>query len=556
MSGHNQPIDKTLQAGQRKQQRVWRRWAGYGLLVLYALYLHLFYHVLLVPAFAEYSFYGFLAVPFVLFAFWLLPAGERKRAAALSVLYVFLQESLSNIEEFKGAALAASFVVIALVLYALAWLYARVKWTHAAVIASVALILHLAIPQRMELMLTEFYPKWISEPQYLGEIYGHLPFNVADVDGDGREEIITLGNRDFYPEGRMLPQTYRLYEEPLRVMAWELDETGRRMRRVPDEAIDVARLERFLPEEYVGFPYYRLNADLELVPLVQRKDFTEGMIQFGTAPFRALRLNLENIMGRLAQTGGVHDRLEQDGGFADVVLAGGRLSGTYRGQPFDMPHAATELIGAVRLADGSEGLLVRGRDVELLQWREQSDAGGSLIVTHRLTREMQRDLSYSIIRIHDVNGDGADEVVITYPYATILSAGPDGSWSILWGATQSSLLHIKDIGPLTPGAKNELIAFNKSKVRASGIHYLASFSYTDKGLKQNWKVFTRNLDLVMLADLKGTGKNDLVVTFADSSRIYVLHKHNIPVTELTLAATALLLAGLAGRRFIHARGKK
>lgn len=516
---------------------------------LFSVYLLFVYYVLLVPAFADYSYFAFLSIPLAFFGFWLVPKRSRKTWAVLALLTIFIEQALANIRTTHPPTYAISVTAIALVLYALARWYARIRFAQVVIVTMAALALHLSVPNHLIPALTEFVPRWSSGWHYTGPFPVPLPLNVVDIDDDGRDEIVTWGNRDFYPDGRKLPNTYKLFNEPLRAVAWKWD--GREMVRMPLDHLDRERLEEILPEEYTGFPYYHLNAEYELEPLVQRKPFTEGMLQFGTAPYRALLVNLDNVLRRLELTGGVYDRMAQGGAYENVSIAGGVIQGEYRGQPFSAPTAATEIIGTVRMPDGSDALLLRGRDVLLMQMRD-----GRPEVTHELTREMQRDLSYSLLRAADVDGDGADEVIVDYPYTAILKPAPDGSWKILWASESASLLHIKDIGSFAGKGDAEIIALNKSRVRASGVQYLGSFAYTENGLKQNWKIFIRHAKIVRLADLEGDGRQELVLTFAGSSNVYVLDKHNVPVTAITIAVTALLYAVLIGRRLFHALRSK
>lgn len=516
---------------------------------LFSVYLLLVYYVLLVPAFADYSYFAFLSIPLAFFGFWLVPGRSRKMWAVLALLTIFIEQAVANIRTTKPLAYAVSVTVMVLALYLLARWYARIRFAQVIIVTMAALALHLSVPTHLIPALTEFVPRWSSGWHYTGPFPVPLPLNVADIDEDGKDEIVTLGNRDFYPDGRKLPNTYKLFNEPLRAIAWKWD--GQEMVRVPLDHLDRERLEDILPEQYTGFPYYHLNADYELEPLVQRKPFTEGMLQFGTAPYRALLINLENVFRRLELTGGVYDRMAQGGAYENVSIAGGFIQGQYQGQPFSALTSATEIIGAVRMPDGSDALLVRGRNVQLMQMRN-----GNLEMTHELTREMQRDLSYSLLRAADVDGDGADEVIIDYPYTAILKPLPDGTWKILWASESATLLNIKDIGSFTGKGEPEIIALNKSRVRASGVQYLGSFQYTENGLKQNWKVFIRNAKIVRLADLEGDGRQELVLSFAGSSNVYVLNKHNVPVTAITLALTVLLYAVLIGRRLFHALRSK
>lgn len=539
-----------------------KRFANLLGLALFCLYLHLFYYVLLVPAFAEFSFYAFLVVPLALGGFWLVPRPQRMKAAVITLLFIFMEQAFANIIQMKPLQFTLSVIVIVLFISFLMWHYVKLHIAKVAVVSAVALAFNLLIPAPVMLALPEFYPRWISEPQYIGEFQGKLPLAVADLQGDGKDRIILLGNRDYYPDGRKLPQTYKLYEEPLRVMAWEWQ--GNEMARVPDEQLESIleaeqsgqiddspfRLTEWLSKAHPGYPYYILNEHYELEPLVQRKSLAEGMLQFGTAPYQIMAVNMENIQRQLERNGGAFDRLAAGGRYTDVVIHGGLIEGFYDGLPFSAPTTATQIIGTARMAGGEDAILLKGLHLELLQMID-----GELVVTHTLTREMQRDLSYSQIQIDDINADGVDEIIIAYPYTSILSPQPDGSWQVLWG-THTSSFHIKTIGHLAADKKQEILALSKSKVRASGTNYLTSYTYTDEGLKQNWKIFSRNVETAALADLQGNGKNDLVVTFAGSSAIYVLAKHSIPVTTITIVLTALLYGGLIGRRVRHAKQNK
>jgi hypothetical protein len=528
------------------------RWLSLGGWLLFFLYLHLFYYALLVPAFAEYSYYAFLFVPLAVLGFLLVPKPRRRQAAVLSLLYIFADQAFTNVRLEGTAMLIITAVVLFVFLSLLTRWYAGIRWPYVACAVALALIIQSVVPVRTMQTLTEMRPLWVSEPQYLGEFFGHLPFNVADVDGDGRDEIVTLGNRDFYPDGRILPQGYELYDEPTRGMAWEWRDGA--MRRLPEEALDLASMDEWLPHEYIGYPYYVVNDELEIEPLVARIPWATGLVQFGTAPFRAMTLNLANIERQLAMTDGVYDRLREGGQYRDLAIrTGGVLTGEYAGKPFTFPTSATQISDVVRMPDGSDALLLKGYNIELMQI-----VGGEPTVTHVLTRTMQRDLSYSNLRADDVDGDGADEVIIAYPYPAILKPAADGRWEILWAVDDRRNINIsfqiKDLANFHPDKpeENEIVAFSKSRVRASQTNYLTGFTYTPDGLKQKWKVFARGLDVVKAGDLDGDGKDELIATFAGSSQIYVFAKHDIPVTSIAIVLTIALFAGLLGRRVFDA----
>lgn len=526
----------------------------------YFIFLHAFYYILLVPAFAEYSFYAFLFVPLVVLGIWLVPKSSRPLAVILTFLYVFVDQALSNVRLESTMMILLAALVLILFLYPLLYWYTKQRMigVYVAIAVIVSLSIQLVVPPRTMQMLSELTPIWVSKQQYVGEFYGRLPMQVTDVDGDGLDEIVTLGNRDFYEEGRELPIGYDLYDEPLRVMAWEWDHG--QIVRVPDSQLDLDHIAEWLPSEYIGFPYYVVNDQLEIEPLVDRVSYTSAMVQFGSAPYQAMILNLENLKRQLELREGAFDTLTGDhGAFHDLVLRNGVLSGSYLGEPFTFPTHATQISAVVRLANGSEGLLLKGYAIDLLQFID-----GQPVVTHTIDRTMRRDLSFSNLMAADVDGDDIDEILIGYPYPAILEPETDGSWRILWAVDDSSELNISyrflDLAQFeysdAATQKPEIIAFSKSLVRASQIHYLTSFTYTDEGLKQNWKVFNRGIDRAAAGDLDGDGSDELVIMYSEASNLYVFKKHNIPITTILIVLTTLLYAGLIGRRVMDAYRKR
>src|SRR5690606_35939789 len=100
--------------------------------------------------------------------------------------------------------------------------------------------------------------------------------------------------------------------------------------------------------------------------------------------------------------------------------------------------------------------LLKGYHAELMQM-----VGGTPVVTHTLTRQMQKDLAYTPLRAADVDGDGADEVIADYPYANILKPQPDGSWKLLWSSGVSRLstsFRILDVSKPGKNGKPEIMA--------------------------------------------------------------------------------------------------
>lgn len=529
-----------------------RPWLHHLLLAIYCLFLYSFYYFLVLPAFAEFSFYALLVVPLVLLSFWLVPAANRKYVIVFTLLFFFFDQAIMNISAKLGPMKIVWIIFIGLFMLPIARLYSKIKTVALLTALLIAVLFNTLLPDRMALALPHLYPKWTSDKFYIGTVSNSYPIALADLDGDGADELITLGNKDFYPDGaRAQTFSYMLEAEPLHVIAWTWRD-GRLVRVDQDDGFDEQAAIAALPKEDIGFPYYTLTEELVLEPLVQRLPLVETMMQTGTGPYQALRLNVANIARQFMMNGYVYDELAVSGQFSDVVLKSGTLSGSYDGVAFEVPSPAAHIVGAIALEGegmADEGLLVMARDLMMLQMID-----GEMQVTHTLTREMQRDLALSQFLITDIAATGREQLVITYPHTAIIEPAADGTWDILWAAEERSF-QLQSVGHFSNAADTEIIALRKSAVRASDINYLTSYEYDQHQLKQNWKVFMRDIDTALLGDLDGDGNNELITTVYGKHKIYVWGKHNIPVTEIIAAITLLLILGLVGRRLYDAKAK-
>jgi hypothetical protein len=511
-----------------------------------SVYLYFFNHLLVVPAFAEYSYYGFLVIPFMLFVFWLIPENNRKQAVVFTFLFLLIDKAIGT--AYKGmdtVPFYLSIIFIGLFLYPIVRWYGKLRVSALAASIIVAFTMNLVFPDKVVQALPHFYPKWISETLYIGDSTDYFPMVVEDIDGDGAVEVVTYGNAEewkaAYPDGlRTNPPTYLVEEDPLSLYVWKWQ--NGEMIRVPNEQLDTKEIAALLPNEYIGFPYFVMTKDLVLEPLIQRQALAEGMMQFGTSPYRALLINLENIDTHLESTGGAYDVADHIGErYRNVRLQAGLLTGTYDNSSFEIPSDATRIVSALRLSNGQEGLLVLGSNLQLMQMID-----GKLSITHELTRQMQKGLAQSEFKIVDIDQDGVQELVIAFPYSAILAPEEDGTWDLLWNTEERSF-RFEDVGSFDPNGEQELISLSKSLVRASDRNYLTSYRYTEEGLARNWKVMLPLIN-VKMGDLDGDGTQELISTISGSHKIYVFEKHGIPVTMILIALTVLLVAVLAGRR--------
>lgn len=554
-------------------------WRYYLMLFLYAIYLYFAYHILVIPAFAEFSYFALLVVPFMLFGFWLVPAERRKEIVVFTLLFLFLDQAIFNIITKIGPMLYIWFIFIGLFLFPIVRFYGKIRLPGLIIALALAITFNYVIPERLVVAYAHLYPKWSSEKLYIGSVTDSFAVAAVDIDGDGKSELVTLGNKDYYPDGLRKPIfSYKLIDEPLHLVVYSW--RNGQLERVPNEQhaaefnVTADGIRAMLPTDFINYPYYVLNDDLVLEPLVQRDTLTESMMQTGSAPFQAMRLNVAVLERLFAGNGYIYDRMARSGLFEDLQLKAGVLSGSYNGVPFAVESSATKIIGSIKLdgdkrqgagldgdkldaaerqgaeLDGAaEGLLVMGRDVHLWQMID-----GQLQKTHLLTREMHNSLTLSRFMIDDLTGDGRDDLIVTYPTTSIVTPRENGQWDLIWRNDERGF-DIKTIGRFKPQDELEIIALRKSAVRASYVNYLTSYSYDNHQLKQNWKVFLRNIDKVLLADVDGDGTNELITTMRGKHVLYVWNKHAIPVIPILISITLLLLLTLAGRRISDVRRK-
>ncbi len=512
----------------------------YALFVLYCLYIHLAYHLLLLGSFADWSLAALLFVPIAGVMFWLVPPQQRKAAIVYTLTYIFFDQAIQRVHWMETHWFILNSLFIGLFIYPIVRWYAKLKLVPTILALVIAFTMNAVLPERMVQGLSHLWPMAVTDELYYGELGDPFPFTLADLDGDGRDEIITIGNTDSKP--RIVRIDEREYEIESPQFSLFVYEWNNGLKRIPTEQLDAERIKALVPQEYIGFPYYVLTDDLRLEPLVTRQHLAESMTQFGTAPFRSLLMNTENIRFLLAQKGGLYDEVRETGRFTDVRLAKGRLSGAYDGQAFDIASDATQIIGAIQLGEGREGLLVKGMNIHLYEMTE-----GGLTETHVLTRAMQTNLAQSNILITDVNRNGIEELTIAFPYTIILEPKANGEWDILWGTRERSF-RLESV--MNPGTEDEtLLAMSKSMLRASDVNYLTGFTYTDEGLQREWKVFLPAVVRTIAGDLDGDGRDEIVMSRAGIHKLYVWAPHHIPVIEILSGLTVLLAAGLAVYRW-------
>ena len=161
---------------------------------LYSVYVYAVYHWLVLPAFAELSVYALLLVPVLFGVVWLVPRDARKRYVVLTLLLVLADEAFNRAFLLSAFAMLVSIILIVAVLGGLGASYGRVKASTMLVTLAVILLANAMFPDGKVEMYAHFTQKDVSEKTYFGEFSQPFPFTVVDIDGDGRDELVTIGN--------------------------------------------------------------------------------------------------------------------------------------------------------------------------------------------------------------------------------------------------------------------------------------------------------------------------------------------------------------------------
>lgn len=528
---------------------------------LYAIALLLIYHIVVKPAFLDLSWIALLIfIPLFAFIYFLIHPDERRQVLVFTIGFLLLDRSLTRVDVKTMSALLIGSAVAIIVIALLAKWYGRLNWKAIGALVVVAVLANTTFHRDSLAALSHFTVSYESDRLYNGEWVDYFPLTLYDVNHDGKEEIITYGNAEEMPlpEKTEKPETeeqkkaladklLHLQSEPvsLYVLTWK----DGKMVRMPNDQIsagDMAKIKEILPTDYPGFPYYTVK-DGHLVPNVQRQSYAEAMLQAGTAPYRAFLLDMNNIANQLAENNGSMDmRHEMGSKYKDLHIKEGMLTGTYEGKPFGGTTKATKLLTTMMLPDGQEGLLAMGEHLSIYE----VEPDGTLKEAYTITRK-ETALATSEFIPADIDNDKTDELLVAGKPSYILKPKPDGTWDILWASKpKDDSFRFSNFAPVGDD-KPEIIAKAKSWVSTTDARYLSGYTYTPKGLEQNWRIYLPLIN-VQVGDIDGDGKNEIVGSIYGTHRVLVFKQHNIPVFPLTIT----LLVGLLGygvvRRVRHA----
>lgn len=496
--------------------------------VLMALYLFVFYQLILVPAILDWSSFGILlTLALSLLLIWSIPPARRLSTTVLGITFLLALKSLDNIREYPALHYVLGALLIFLLLLFTGKLLGRFTFRRYLVVFLVALILTSSLDLSEAPFWTEFRVKWESPLLYktLATV-DYFPIKLMDVDGDHIKEIVTQENlAQADQETQEIAQKGKQYQilQPennhYAVYKWD----GNTFKEIPPSRYDLRKLEAALPMDYIGYPFYGMSLSVnskqgieqQMTPLVDRSQLIAQAMNFGSFPFRVLSLSEKSLKTRL-QAKSVIGQPQQP-----QPLGQGKL----------LPGPGTETVSI----DGS--LKVRTTDP-------------SHKIVGMVDNTQISDIGTSEVLLGDVNNDQRDDLMLTSETSHILELNPDGRWQILWTSPEPvsvknrfSKFRFEDFAPLGRDKTPQLIALSKSNVRDNPTRYMTGYVYQNGTLHQKWRVFTGLINL-RAGDVDGDGANELVGYMYRAQRIFVLEKHDLPVVPALYTLTgALILLG-------------
>ncbi|WP_232695722.1 hypothetical protein [Brevibacillus daliensis] len=532
---------------------------------LYAFALFVVYNLVVKVAFLELSLIAVVIfVPLMVITYFLIRPEERRQVVVFTLGFLLLDKALTSLDERELTAYVGGAIIAIVGLSLLVKFYGKHKWNAVVAMIIVACLTNFTYNRDTLYAINNFYLMDETERLYKGEWVDYFPLSLYDIDGDGVMEILTYGNADeVVDEEKKIPETAEekkasaeellyLKEEPISLYA--LKWNGDKMVRMKESDFTPEQWKRAqaqMPTDYPGFPYYAQLND-KLVPTVQRQSYTEAMMQSGTAPYRALLLDLAQIDRKLLEQGGVTNQVnefDKPSQFHDLTIKNGILSGKFNQVSFLYETRGTTILDTIRLPNGDEGLLILDEDITVLTVKPD----GLVQEAYHLPRKtLKGGITMSDIVVADIDHDGFDELIVGGVPSYILRPGDNDTWEILWKSEdKDKSFRLTNFASIGKNEKPELIAQTKSWVSNFNTRYLTGFDYTPEGLKQNWKIYMPLIKM-QVGDIDGDKQNELIASMYNTHRIWVFKRHNIPVFPISIAITIGLYAFAIVRRVRHA----
>lgn len=142
----------------------------YALFVLYCLYIHLAYHLLLLGSFADWSLAALLFVPIAGVMFWLVPPQQRKAAIVYTLTYIFFDQAIQRVHWMETHWFILNSLFIGLFIYPIVRWYAKLKLVPTILALVIAFTMNAVLPERMVQGLSHLWPMAVTDELYYGEL--------------------------------------------------------------------------------------------------------------------------------------------------------------------------------------------------------------------------------------------------------------------------------------------------------------------------------------------------------------------------------------------------
>ncbi|WP_418790815.1 hypothetical protein [Phosphitispora sp. TUW77] len=541
--------------------------------ILFALYLFLFYELLIIPSILDWSIYGIIAslgiTALLVFA---LPPGHRIRLMVLGLTFLLMVRALDNISHLEWYLRILGVLTIFIILGFTGRILGRITPINFLTVFLVALAINLSITLDEVPLWSEFYVKWHSPVLYQQDnTVDYFPLLSADLNRDGKSEIITQGNlaavenayQDSSGENRKNSLLLNENNQYL-VFGWN----GQTFEQLNNNAYSEKLLVQTIARDYINFPYYTTNWKQSenalkqyLNPLASVDKIINKTMRFGDAPFYNLALSLESIRTRQESWDRLLKSTTYQKGTApekavpvsslkinepwqlSAEIINSQLRGTFSRKEFSASTEATAILSAGQMINGTSAqVVVLGTKLQVYD----INSSGEVKLVNQITNTQIPDISSAEALLADVDSDGIDELMLNIEQARILKLDDTGEWKVLWASTDDSF-RFEGYASLGPSTKPHIIALSKSNVRNNRTRYMTGYEYTPQGLKQQWRVFSGMINLTA-ADVDGDKNNELAGYLYKKHVVMVLEKHHLPVVPMLYGLTLLLaLSGLIVR---------
>ena len=319
----------------------------------YSLFIYFLYHLVIIPSLLEFSALGLVGViGLSALAVFLLRKQERRPILVFTLLFLLLIKSFAGMEKIDTLwQTVVSYIFVFILSFLVARFYGKLSFPAIVSLLLVSFTLNLLFIRSELPLLTHFKKTFVSNKLYIGNASEYFPILVIDIDKDGKQELVTLGNTEEYKQETneqktSSPETNsELKKEQLHIYAYKWN--GSSMVRIPENQLDTKSIMAQFPVDYIGFPYYYMNSNLELIPQMQRPELTNNMIRFGESPMQAMLLDINNLSKILEENKGIvaQETSFPSSNFKDLVIKDGQLSGTFKGTKFTYATEATTIVG-------------------------------------------------------------------------------------------------------------------------------------------------------------------------------------------------------------------